>query len=198
MMIQATRNIKFKNEVVVEMTIEDLMRRFDKQIKIFARNCANNIQGNEEVEDYVQIGYMTLIKCFEEYDEQYIFSSYFIQKLKGENYKLFKKSTRQKRVANLVSLQSETNQGSEGDATTLEDIIGYVDDAIESLAGGDLVDKIFKTLNEEEKHMYINIIDNGVKASTYAYAMGMSRQALNYKLKKLKEKLSNLYIAFTA
>ena len=197
-MKQITRNIKFKNEVVVAMTIEDLMVRFDKQIKIFARGCANSIQSDNEVEDYVQIGYMTLIKCFEEYDEKYVFSSYFIQKLKGENYKMFKKSTRQKRTANLVSLQSETNQGSEGDATTLEDIIGTVDNAIESLAGGDLVDKIFATLNNEEKHIYLNIIENGMKASDYAYSMGMSRQALNYKLKKLKAKLTNLYISFTA
>lgn len=196
--MKRTRNIKFKNEVVVEMTIEDLIKRFDKQIKIFARKCASKIQADEDVEDYMQIGYMTLIKCFEEYDEKYIFSSYFIQKLEGENYKLYKKTTRQKRSAQTVSLQSETNQGSDGEATTLEDIIGTVDEAIESLAGGDLVDRIFNTLNNDEKHMYLNIIENGVKASSYAYAMGISRQSLNYKLKKLKEKLSNLYMSYTA
>lgn len=191
------KNIKFKNEVVIEMTLEDVMARFDKQVRWFAKGCVGNINNGYELEDFLQVGYMTVMKCFEEYDDKYIFSSYLVQKLKGENYKMFKSTTRQKRSASVISLQAETNQGSEGEATTMEDIIGTLDNAIESLAGEDLVGKIFSTLNDEEKHIYLNIIENETKASDYAYSMGMTRQALNYKLKKLKDKLSSLYITYS-
>ena len=105
--------------------------------------------------------------------------------------KIISKIQAGKRRANLVSLDEPTKESE--DNTSLSDIIGTLDDAIEDLAGDDLVSIIFSKLNEEEKLMYLNIVEQGIRPVDYAKQINISKQSLNYKLNKLKEKLLTLY-----
>lgn len=186
------KNILFGNNVVVRMTLEEVIERFDKQVTYFAKKCEQTISNCDFTRgDYEQIGYVALVEAFINYDDTYVFSTYFDTKLKGERTKIISKLTAQKRSANLISLDEPTKEGEEN--TSLSDIIGNIDNAIEELAGEDLVGTIFSKLNEEEKLIYLNIVENGVKPVDYAREINISKQSLNYKLKKLKEKLLCLY-----
>lgn len=186
------KNILFGNDVVVEMSLEEVVARFSKQVTYFAKRCEYGISGSDFTrEDYEQIGYMALVEAFINYDDNYVFSTYFDTKLKGERTKIISKIQAGKRRANLVSLDEPTKESE--DNTSLSDIIGTLDDAIEDLAGDDLVSIIFSKLNEEEKLMYLNIVEQGIRPVDYAKQINISKQSLNYKLNKLKEKLLTLY-----
>lgn len=186
------KNILFGNNVVVEMTLEEVVVRFSKQVTYFARKCESSISGSDFTrEDYEQIGYMALVEAFINYDDTYVFSTYFDTKLKGERTKIISKIQAGKRRANLVSLDEPTKEGE--DTTSLSDIIGTLDNAMEELAGDDLVSLIFSKLNEEEKLIYLNIVEQGIRPVDFAEMINISKQSLNYKLKKLKEKLLTLY-----
>lgn len=186
------KNILFGNNVAVEMTLEEVVVRFSKQVTYFARKCESSISGSDFTrEDYEQIGYMALVEAFINYDDTYVFSTYFDTKLKGERTKIISKIQAGKRRANLVSLDEPTKEGE--DTTSLSDIIGTLDDAMEELAGDDLVSLIFSKLNEEEKLIYLNIVEQGIRPVDFAEMINISKQSLNYKLKKLKEKLLTLY-----
>ena len=186
------KNILFGNNVAVEMTLEEVVVRFNKQVTYFARKCESSISGSDFTrEDYEQIGYMALVEAFINYDDTYVFSTYFDTKLKGERTKIISKIQAGKRRANLVSLDEPTKEGE--DTTSLSDIIGTLDNAMEELAGDDLVSLIFSKLNEEEKLIYLNIVEQGIRPVDFAEMINISKQSLNYKLKKLKEKLLTLY-----
>lgn len=186
------KNILFGNNVAVEMTLEEVVVRFSKQVTYFARKCESSISGSDFTrEDYEQIGYMALVEAFINYDDTYVFSTYFDTKLKGERTKIISKIQAGKRRANLVSLDEPTKEGE--DTTSLSDIIGTLDNAMEELAGDDLVSLIFSKLNEEEKLIYLNIVEQGMRPVDFAEMINISKQSLNYKLKKLKEKLLTLY-----
>lgn len=186
------KNILFGNNIVVEMTLEEVVVRFSKQVTYFARKCESSISGSDFTrEDYEQIGYMALVEAFINYDDTYVFSTYFDTKLKGERTKIISKIQAGKRRANLVSLDEPTKEGE--DTTSLSDIIGTLDNAMEELAGDDLVSLIFSKLNEEEKLIYLNIVEQGMRPVDFAEMINISKQSLNYKLKKLKEKLLTLY-----
>lgn len=186
------KNILFGNNVAVEMTLEEVVVRFSKQVTYFARKCESSISGSDFTrEDYEQIGYMALVEAFINYDDTYVFSTYFDTKLKGERTKIISKIQAGKRRANLVSLDEPTKEGE--DTTSLSDIIGTLDNAMEELAGDDLVSLIFSKLNEEEKLIYLNIVEQGIRPVDFAKMINISKQSLNYKLKKLKEKLLTLY-----
>lgn len=186
------KNILFGNNVAVEMTLEEVVVRFSKQVTYFARKCESSISGSDFTrEDYEQIGYMALVEAFINYDDTYVFSTYFDTKLKGERTKIISKIQAGKRRANLVSLDEPTKEGE--DTTSLSDIIGTLDNAMEELAGDDLVSLIFSKLNEEEKLIYLNIVEQGIRPVDFAEMINISKQSLNYKLKKLKEKLLTLY-----
>lgn len=186
------KNILFGNNVAVEMTLEEVVVRFSKQVTYFARKCESSISGSDFTrEDYKQIGYMALVEAFINYDDTYVFSTYFDTKLKGERTKIISKIQAGKRRANLVSLDEPTKEGE--DTTSLSDIIGTLDNAMEELAGDDLVSLIFSKLNEEEKLIYLNIVEQGMRPVDFAEMINISKQSLNYKLKKLKEKLLTLY-----
>ena len=187
------KNVLFKNETR-EMSLEQVIERFQKQVRYFARRMESEIYGSELTrEDYEQIGYVALVEAFMAYDEQYIFSSYFDTKLKGERTKIISKLNTQKRKCESTLMSLDESTGSEGEDLVLGDVIGTLDNAIEELAGDDLVGSIFNDLNEEEKLMYLHIIERGMRPIEYAQMINVSKQSLNYKLRKLKEKLLTLY-----
>ena len=193
------KNILFGNNVVIEMTLEDVVERFKKQVTYFAMKCEKQIMGSDLTkEDYEQIGYMTLVEAFVDYDDTYVFSTYLDTKLRGEKTKIMSKVCAEKRKVNYLKTSLDEESKNCEDGATLLDVIGEVDHGIEDFDGDDFVKGIVDRLNKEERLMYLHIIENGMKPVDYARKIGVNRQNVNYKLKRLKERLLKLYNAHNA
>lgn len=186
------KNIILKSGVMQTMTIEEVIVQFKPLISKFTSRCVN-MSRTQEKEDYEQIAMIKIFECFSDYDEKHVFTTRLITKLKGEISKIASYDESFKRNAyKKTSIDAQTE-----DEENVADKIGDIDYGIECYAEDECVSEIMSKLSIPERHMYTHIIDGGMSVNKYAQMLGTSRQAENYRYKKLVNKLREMYICAT-
>ena len=187
------KNIILKSGIVQAMTIDEVIIQFKPLISRFTNRCVN-MSKTQEKEDYEQIAMIKIFECFNDYDEQHVFTTRLMTKLKGEVSKIASYDESFKRNAyKKTSMDAQTEE-----EESIADKIGDVDFGIEYYAEDECINEIMNQLNIPERHMYIHIIDGGMSVNQYAQMIGTSRQAENYRYRKLVKKLREMYICATS
>lgn len=192
-MMKKIRNIKNNVVIVREMTVEDTFTEFKGLINTYVKR-ASIAAPFEEIEDLRQQVLMTVVETFEEYNVEYgtAFSTLLTVNLRGMISTLKAYENAEKRSKYLkISMSLPTDSGEE---TTIEDAIGTEDESFEDVVHSDLIRNMFMYLSDEEKEMYIYMIDRNMSLTDYARMKGRTRQAMNYTHKKLMSKLADLYM----
>lgn len=192
-MMKKIRNIKNNVVIVREMTVEDTFTEFKGLINTYVKR-ASIAAPFEEIEDLRQQVLMTVVETFEEYNVEYgtAFSTLLTVNLRGMISTLKAYENAEKRSKYLkISMSLPTDSGEE---TTIEDGIGTEDESFEDVVHSDLIRNMFMYLSDEEKEMYVYMIDRNMSLTDYARMKGRTRQAMNYTHKKLMSKLADLYM----
>lgn len=187
------KNIILKSGQTKSMSIEEVISQFKPLISKFTTRCMNMSQ-TQDKEDYEQIAMIKIFECFQDYDESHVFTTRLITKLKGEISKIASYDESYKRNAyKKTSMDAQTE-----DEENIADKIGDIDYSVEYYAEDECVREIMSQLTIPERHMYIHIIEEGMSVSKYAQMLGTSRQAENYRYKKLTAKLREMYMCATS
>lgn len=187
------KNIILKSGVTQVMTIDEVIVQFRPLISRFTNRCVN-MSRTQEKEDYEQIAMIKIFECFVDYDEKHVFTTRLITKLKGEVSKIASYDESFKRNAyKKTSIDAQTEE-----EESIADKVGDIDYGIECYAEDECIKEIMSKLSVSERHMYTHIIDGGMSVNQYSQMLGTSRQAENYRYRKLVNKLREMYISATS
>lgn len=174
------------------MNYEEVVNQFKPLISKFATKCVN-MSSTQEKDDYIQIAMLKIYECFSEYDEVHVFTTRLMLKLKGEVSIIAAYDLAAKRDSGYITSSLDAMNETE-DGISQKETIGDLDMEIETLCENEVIAEIFENLTDDEKEMYIHIIDGGMSVKKFAESKGRSRQAMNYTYRKFTSKLHKLYI----
>lgn len=187
-----TKTIILSQGVKKQMTFEEVLKQFTPMINR-AANIFMHKFPNEDREEMVQELEIASWKAYDSYNGQYAFSTHLTYQLKSVTGNKAQEITALKRSSQGVLSMNATL--SEGDDFTLEDLFAEEDYTSESMIAAEMMEVIMSNLNEREK-MELNCLlyPKEFNATKLSEELGISRQAANQRVNKLKVKLQDLLI----
>ena len=192
-MTTETRKIRFSNGEIKEMTFEEVRESF-KPMAFKAMKAANNkfIFNAVEEEDFMQELEIEIWRAYDQYDFESgnCFSTYLHYKLqKGVRNATYYKYAQKNQHGYVYSLNAPMGDNE----LSLEDLFAEDDTSIDNLVYSELTTLIKENLDEKEEEIFKMLIDKKhYPVQVYADKYGITRQAANQRVIKLKKKLQNI------
>lgn len=187
------KTILFSNGQTKLMTFENVHEAF-KPMVIKAMKTANSkfVFNAVEEEDFKQILDLELWRAFEAYDytSGNCFTTYLYPKLlKGIRNATYSRYSQKNQNNGLISMNAAVGD----DELTLESIFAADDNTSENLEYNELLQIIRKNVEPEEEDALRSLLDRkGFSVQDYADKYGITRQAANQRIVKLKRKLQKV------
>lgn len=177
---------------VKEMAFEEVLKQFAPMINRTASIFINKFY-NEDREEIVQELEIATWKAYQSYNGEYAFSTHLTYQLKSVTGNRALAITADKRTARKVLSMSATLF--EEESSTLENIIAHEDYINENIVATEMMDIIMNNLNEREQlELQCLLYPKEFSSTKLAEKLGISRQAANQRVGKLKSKLQRLLI----
>lgn len=177
---------------VIEMTFEEVLKQFTPMINKAANIFISKFY-NEDREEIVQELEIATWKAYQSYNGEYAFSTHLTYQLKSVTGNRAQDITADKRTARKVLSISATLFEEEG--STLENIIAHEDYINENIVATEMMDIIMNNLNEREQlELQCLLYPKEFSSTKLSEVLGISRQAANQRVGKLKMKLQRLLI----
>lgn len=192
-MTTETRKIRFSNGEIKEMTFEEVRESF-KPMAFKAMKAANNkfIFNAVEEEDFMQELEIEIWRAYDQYDFESgnCFSTYLHYKLqKGVRNATYYKYAQKNQHGYVYSLNAPMGDNE----LSLEDLFAEDDTSIDNLVYSELTTLIRDNLDEKEEEIFKMLVDKKhYPVQVYADKYGITRQAANQRVIKLKKKLQNI------
>lgn len=176
-----------------EMTFEEVYEAFHPMMVSIMRRANNKFVYNRvEEDDFMQIMDLELWKAFEQYDPShgFCFSTYLHHKMKkGCRDATYFKFSQKNQHNGVISMNAELGDQQSSDFK-LEDALTDTSDAMEGMDVEVLKDIIKSCLEPKDMDILPIILDvKNFPLQVYADKHGITRQAAQYRVAKLKEKL---------
>jgi len=186
------KTILFSDGASKEMTFEEVRKQFMPLI-IKVMKQANNkfIYNQVEEEDFRQILEIELWRGYEQYDPstKNCFTTYLYPKLK----KGVRNATYHRYALKNQGTTISMNSGIGDDDLKLEDLLSTDDTSMDNIAFNELLDIIRKNVDEDEKDALRVLLDRKeFSVQDYANKYGITRQAANQRVVKLRKKLQKV------
>ncbi|MCH4825182.1 sigma-70 family RNA polymerase sigma factor [Planococcus halocryophilus] len=187
-----TKKLSFSDGTSREMSFEDVLFQFKPLLKSVLRKTNNKFIFNKvEEEDFFQELSVELWKAYEKYDSSYetFFSTYLYYRLqKGVRDATYSKFSKKNQG---IEISMDTPLGNED--IKFEDIFSTPDVSIDNLLGNDLIKIIQSNIEPHEEEMLRTLINRKhFSIKQYAEKYGITRQAANQRIVKLRNKLKKL------
>ena len=192
-MTTETRKIRFSNGEIKEMTFEEVRESF-KPMAFKAMKVANNkfIFNAVEEEDFMQELEIEIWRAYDQYDFESgnCFSTYLHYKLqKGVRNATYYKYAQKNQHGYVYSLNAPMGDNE----LRLEDLFAEDDTSIDNLVYSELTTLIRDNLDEKEEEIFKMLVDKKhYPVQVYADKYGITRQAANQRVIKLKKKLQGI------
>lgn len=192
-MTTETRKIRFSSGEIKEMTFEEVRESF-KPMAFKAMKVANNkfIFNAVEEEDFMQELEIEIWRAYDQYDFESgnCFSTYLHYKLqKGVRNATYYKYAQKNQHGYVYSLNAPMGDNE----LRLEDLFAEDDTSIDNLVYSELTTLIRDNLDEKEEEIFKMLVDKKhYPVQVYADKYGITRQAANQRVIKLKKKLQNI------
>jgi RNA polymerase sigma factor (sigma-70 family) len=184
------KTILFSDGTSVEMTFEEVRTQFMPMVFKSMKRANNKFIFNQvEEDDFKQELELELWRAYEAYDadSKNCFSTYLHYKLmKGVRNATYSRYAQKNQSNGVFSMSAPIGD----DDLKIEDMIASDDTSFDNIARNELLSLIMKNVKEDEMDLLNIIID--VKANSvndYAEKFGLTRQAANQRVNKLKKKL---------
>lgn len=176
-----------------EMTFEEVLEQFDDMLHKYANDSIQKVVFNKpEKDDVMQELRVQTWEAYKRYNGDNAFSTYLVYRLKLGVGNATTKMYAQKRTNTHGSI-SLNELFSESDDFEFGGLLGEEDYNIQSLAFRDFVNYLEKILNPLEKKMlYLLTNKHEYSVSDLAVELGISRQAVNKKVVRFREKLEKI------
>jgi len=187
-----TKTIIFSDGTTQLMNFEETRERFIPMVFKMMRQANNKFVFNSvEEEDFMQIMEIELWRAYEQYDPEqgYCFTTYLYPKLqKGiRNATYHKYSLKNQGVS--VSMNAPVNS----DDLKLEDLFASDGDSSDNLSFLELTAIIQENVSEDEEDTLKALLNKKeFSVQNYADKYGITRQAANQRIVKLKKKLQKI------
>lgn len=184
-----TKLIRISEEVVKEMTFEEVREHFKPMvIKEMKRTNNKFIFNAVDEEDFKQILDLETWKAYEAYDVETgnCFSTYLYPKLqKGSRDATYSRYA-QKNQGKTYSMSAPVGE----DDLKLEDMFASDDSSMDNIYANELTAIIRSNVSDEEQELLMILLDKQqFSVQDYADRYGITRQAANQRVVKLKKKL---------
>ena len=204
------KKIVLGNGKYVYATVEEaVFNHADKAIKAFAKRCENSLawtQNGYDLEDYIQVGRMEVIKMFDVYDEVHTFSSMFNTRLDQLYIYLLRYYGNQKRSMEdrdiekngekRVSYKPLSLQSMYDEDKEYSEVIGFLHDDMINVDYKYAIESCLHNMDETDKQILAFLIEESEAKFDFAKRIGMSRPTLDKKIKQIRQILkSKLEIA---
>ena len=177
---------------VKEMTFEEVLKQFTPMINRTANIFINKFY-NEDKEEIIQELEIATWKAYDTYNGEYAFSTHLTYQLKSVTGNKAQEITAEKRIAQKALSMNATL--SEGEGSTVENILAHEDYINENIVATEMMEIIMKNLNEREQlELNCLLYPREFSSTKLSEALGISRQAANQRVGKLKTKLQRLLI----
>ena len=192
-MATETRKIRFSNGEIKEMTFEEVRESF-KPMAFKAMKVANNkfVFNAVEEEDFMQELEIEIWRAYDQYDFESgnCFSTYLHYKLqKGVRNATYYKYAQKNQHGYVYSLNAPMGDNE----LRLEDLFAEDDTSVDNLVYSELTTLIRDNLDEKEEEIFKMLVDKKhYPVQVYADKYGITRQAANQRVIKLKRKLQNI------
>lgn len=185
-----TKVIIFSDGIKKEMNFEQVRERFMPTIKqMIKRTNMKSLYNQVEVEDFRQELEIELWRAFDQYDPSMgvCFSTYLHPKLlKGVRNVTYSRYSLKNQHSGLISMNAPMGD----DELKLEDTFATSEDTLSDLSYLELVKLIQDSIDEDEEDVLKCLLDKKeFSVQNYADKYGISRQAANARIIKLKKKL---------
>lgn len=194
------KKILLSNGEILSLGFEDVLVKFDKMVKDFSHkqykiyaNKPSCLHMNRE--DFEQEVLVALWKAFENYNLESgaCFSTFFNSTVK-QHFSNFNRMANAEKLevgAGTVSLQ-DADLSESGDE--LADVVGTNDERFADIEYIDSLETMLNTMDEQEKTIFLNEVSQNKTYEQLAEELGMSRQAIHYRLTKVyRPKWSKLF-----
>lgn len=188
------KTILLSNGKSIKMTFEEIQEQFKPMIHKMIKHTNDKFLFNKvDEEDFYQELSIELWRAYEAYDYTTgnCFSTYLYPKLlKGIRNVTYSRYA-QKNNSNgaVLSIQYEMSDSK----LTIEDMLFADDNTFDNLAYNELITIILSNITEDEKEILKVILDRkNYSVVDYAKKFGITRQAANQRVIKLKKKLRNI------
>lgn len=178
----------------IKMTFEEVREHFTPMIYQKIRQTNNRFIFNPvEEDDFKQELEIELWRAFEDYDPSTgnCFSTYLEYKLwKGVRNVTFSRYSLKNQHNGIFSINSPINDDTD---LKIEDLLSTPDNTFENIAYSELLSIIIKNVSKgEEEVLKVLLNRKEYPVSKYAEKVGITRQAANQRVIKLKKKLQNI------
>lgn len=186
------KTILFSDGVSKEMTFEEVREQF-MPLVIKVMKQANNrfIYNQIEEEDFRQILEIELWRGYEQYDPttKNCFTTYLYPKLKKGVRNATYHRYAQKNQGTTISMNSEIGD----DDLKLEDLLATDDTSMDNISFNELINIIRENVDEDEEDALRVLLDRKeFSVQDYANKYGITRQAANQRVVKLRKKLQKV------
>ncbi|MEK4130189.1 sigma-70 family RNA polymerase sigma factor [Solibacillus sp. FSL W8-0474] len=185
------KKIILSNDVKV-MTFEEVLKQFTPMINRVASIFINKFvyDDKEEIEQELQIATW---KAYQSYNGKYAFSTHLTYQLKSVTGNRAQILTAEKRTTRKVLSMNATLFDEE--SSTVENIIAQEDYINEKMVATEMMKVIMNNLNEREQlELNCLLYPKEFSSTKLSEKLGISRQAANQRVGKLKTKLQRLLI----
>lgn len=204
------KKIVLTNGKFVMATVEEaVFKHADQAIRAFAKRTYESLawtQNGYDLEDYIQVARMEVIKMFDVYDEVHTFSSMFNTRLDQLYIYLLRYYGNQKRSMEDRDIEKNGNKRVSYGAVSLQstydedqehaDVIGFLDEDLVNVDYKLALEACLHKMDEVEKQILAFLIEENEAKFDFAKRIGMSRPTLDKKIKQVRELLkSHLEIA---
>ena len=187
------KEILFSNGSSIQMTFEEVREKFLPMVYKTMKQANSKFMFNQvEEEDFQQELELELWRAYEAYDSDtgYCFTTYLYPKLrKGVRNATYSRYAQKNQSNGVFSISAPIGD----DDLKIEDMLAANDASFDNIATNELLSIILRNVKEDEMDLLKIIIDvknNPVNA--YAKKHGLTRQAANQRVIKLKKKLRSV------
>jgi len=186
------KTILFSDGTFKEMTFEEVREQF-MPLVIKVMKQANNrfIYNQIEEEDFRQILEIELWRGYEQYDPttKNCFTTYLYPKLKKGVRNATYHRYALKNQGTTISMNSEIGD----DDLKLEDLLATDDTSMDNISFNELINIIHENVDEDEEDALRVLLDRKeFSVQDYANKYGITRQAANQRVVKLRKKLQKV------
>lgn len=188
-----TKEIKFSTGEIIQMTFEEVRKRFYPTLRKEVRQTNNRfIYNKTEESDFLQELEIELWRAFNDYqvEQGYCFSTYLYYKLKkGVKKATFHKYAQKNQHKGLYSMSAPVGE----DDLKLEDMFASDENAGDGIMYETLVNIVKDNIEDGEEELLQMMLDiKKYPVQVYADKYGITRQAATQRLVKFKKKLRDV------